>query len=468
MFDSKTLLSAMASIVLVRNITNEVIPHEILNFVQSGLHHFCRQFSAQFTIVIEEFQGMAKNQVFEAAETYLGTKATVSTERVKVSKSHDHKKLSFNIDRGEEVSDDFEGIRVKWKLICIQEDGSRIRHNDMYASSMSEIRSYELTFHKKHKNKIIDSYLPYVMEMAKQIKEANMAIKIHSNDYGCWSHEPVKFNHPMSFNTLAIDEELQREIMNDLDNFVKAKEFYRRTGKAWQRGYLLYGPPGTGKSSLIAAMANYLNYDIYDLDLTDVQDNKILKQLILGMSNRSILVIEDIDCTINLQNREEDKDVVDNGYNKVTLSGLLNAVDGLWSCCGEEHIIVFTTNHKDKLDPALLRPGRMDKQIHLSYCNFSALKQLVVNYLCITQHELFEEIEVLLGEVQVTPAEIAEELTKDCDATECLEDLIKSLQAKKMIKEDINNEENVKEEHELGSYEEGTAADSDTGSNTNT
>jgi len=140
-------------------------------------------------------------------------------------------------------------------------------------------------------------------------------------------------------------------------------------------------------------------------------------------------------------------------FQQVTLSGLLNAVDGLWSCCGEEHIIVFTTNHKERLDPALLRPGRMDKQIHLSYCNFSAFKQLVVNYLCITEHELFEKIEVLLEEVQVTPAEIAEELTKDCDATECLQDLIKSLQAKKMIKEDIKNEENIKEEHELGSYD---------------
>ena len=122
----------------------------------------------------------------------------------------------------------------------------------------------------------------------------------------------------------------------------------------------------------------------------------------------------------------------------MTLSGLLNAVDGLWSCCCEEHIIVFTTNHKERLDPALLRPGRMDKQIHLSYCNFSAFKQLVINYLCITEHELFEKIEVLLGEVQVTPAAIAEELTKDVDATECLQDLIKFLQAKKISKKKVN------------------------------
>jgi chaperone BCS1 len=76
----------------------------------------------------------------------------------------------------------------------------------------------------------------------------------------------------------------------------------------------------------------------------------------------------------------------------------------------------------------------MDKQIHLSYCNFSAFKQLATNYLCITQHELYEKIEVLLEQVQVTPAEIAEELTNDADATECLQELVKFFEAKKMLK----------------------------------
>ncbi|KAL5081543.1 hypothetical protein RYX36_009964 [Vicia faba] len=445
-FDTKPFVSAMASIMVMRTIKNELIPPEFLNFFQSGLDHLSRRFSAEFTVVIEEFQGLARNQVFEAAEIYLGTKAaTVSAERVKVSKSEDHKKLSFNIDRNEEVNDAFEGVSVKWKLICIQVDSSRIRHYDNDSSAVAEIRSYELTFHKKHKNKIFNSYLPYVLEVAQQIKNGNMAIKIHSNEYGYWSRDE-KFNHPMSFDTLAIDEKLQREIVNDLDKFVRAREFYRRTGKAWKRGYLLYGPPGTGKSSLIAAMANYLHYDIYDLDLTVVGDNKSLRQLILGMSNRSILVIEDIDCTIKLQNREEDEEASSNGHDKVTLSGLLNATDGLWSCCAEEHIIIFTTNHKEKLDPALLRPGRMDKQILLSYCSFSAFKQLAMNYLCVNEHELFEKIEQLLGQVKVTPAEIGEVLTKDVDATECLQDLINFLQEKKMIKKEIMDEGNVKEE----------------------
>ncbi|PNY13733.1 mitochondrial chaperone BCS1, partial [Trifolium pratense] len=108
MFDTKPIVSAMASIVLMRTITNELIPHEVLNIFQSALHHLSRHFSAQFTIVIEEFQGRARNQVFEAAQIYLGTKATVSVERVKVNKSEDHKNLSFNIDKNEEVSDNFE------------------------------------------------------------------------------------------------------------------------------------------------------------------------------------------------------------------------------------------------------------------------------------------------------------------------------------------------------------------------
>ncbi|KAI3849094.1 hypothetical protein MKW98_029019, partial [Papaver atlanticum] len=50
----------------------------------------------------------------------------------------------------------------------------------------------------------------------------------------------------------------------------------------------------------------------------------------------------------------------------MTISGLLNLIDGLWSSCGDERIIIFTTNHKEK--PSLLRPGRMDMHIHMSYC----------------------------------------------------------------------------------------------------
>lgn len=155
-------------------------------------------------------------------------------------------------------------------------------------------------------------------------------------------------------------------LIQDLENFVKRRDYYRRIGKAWKRGYLLYGPPGTGKSSLVAAMAKFLNYDIFYLDVTDVESNADLKSLLISTSNRSMLVIEDVDCCNN-------RDSLVDHSNKLTLSGILNFTDGLWSCCTDERIIVFTTNHKEKLDPALLRPGRMDMHVHLSYCSFRRL-----------------------------------------------------------------------------------------------
>jgi hypothetical protein len=158
------------------------------------------------------------------------------------------------------------------------------------------------------------------------------------------------------------------------------------------------------------------------------------------------MVIEDIDCSIDLTGKRrnkndkkkkaapwEDKD--DDGTNKVTLSGLLNFIDGLWSACGGERIIVFTTNHKDKLDPALIRRGRMDMHIEMSYCCFQGFKVLAKNYLGVQDdHELFTDIRQLLEEVDMTPADVAENLmprskTKDVDA--CLRKLVKALEEAK-------------------------------------
>jgi chaperone BCS1 len=94
---------------------------------------------------------------------------------------------------------------------------------------------------------------------------------------------------------------------------------------------------------------------------------------------------------------------------QVTLSGLLNAMDGMWSSNGDERIIVFTTNHKERLDPAWLLPGRMDMHINLSFCTFNGFRILASNYLDVQSHPLFEQVEGLLEKVEVTPAAGAEE-----------------------------------------------------------
>ncbi|KAL9680584.1 hypothetical protein QQ045_018465 [Rhodiola kirilowii] len=75
-----------------------------------------------------------------------------------------------------------------------------------------------------------------------------------------------------------MDPKKKQDIINDLITFSKAIDYYAQIGKAWKRGYLLYGPPGTGKSTMIAAMANFLGYDVYDLELTVVKNNAELRR----------------------------------------------------------------------------------------------------------------------------------------------------------------------------------------------
>ncbi|XP_057788912.1 protein HYPER-SENSITIVITY-RELATED 4-like [Salvia miltiorrhiza] len=167
----------------------------------------------------------------------------------------------------------------------------------------SEVRSFELTFHKTNREMVIHSYLPHIANLAKMRKQENKTIKIFTVDYenmyninDMW--KPVMLDHPATFATLAMDAHQKDVILKDVDRFLQRIEYYRKVGKAWKRGYLLYGLPGTGKSSFIAAMTNYLNFDVYDLELTELRQNSDLQKLLLATANKSVLVVEDIDCTI--------------------------------------------------------------------------------------------------------------------------------------------------------------------------
>jgi DNA polymerase III delta prime subunit len=158
----------------------------------------------------------------------------------------------------------------------------------------------------------------------------------------------------------AMEPAKKKEVMEDLDAFRNGKDYHASIGKAWKRDYLLYGPPGTGKSTMVAAMVNYLHYDVYDLELTSVHTNTDLCKLFIGTINKSI-IIEDIDCSLDLtgkRKRKKKTDSTDTSNNKdgplgppspkedksdskVTLSGMLNFIDDLWSGSGVERIILY-------------------------------------------------------------------------------------------------------------------------------
>ncbi|XP_019442623.1 PREDICTED: AAA-ATPase ASD, mitochondrial-like isoform X2 [Lupinus angustifolius] len=441
--------SIIASFMFFWAMFQRFFPSQLINQFEKYSQRLVTLIYPYIQITFHEFTGerLMRSEAYSAIENYLSSKASTQAKRLKGDIAKNNQSLVLSMDDHEEVADEFNGIKLWWASGKHVMKSQSISFNHM----TDEKRYYKLTFHKYHRDMILGTYLNHVMKEGNDIKIKNRQRKLYTNNGSYWSH--VVFQHPATFQTLAMEPKEKELIIDDLITFSKSGDFYAGIGRAWKRGYLLYGPPGTGKSTMIAAMANLLGYDLYDLELTNVKDNTELRKLLIETSSKSIIVIEDIDCSLDLtgqrrkkrekKEEEEEKDPrqkqqgmeESEGKNsKVTLSGLLNFIDGLWSACGGERLIVFTTNYVEKLDPALVRKGRMDKHIELSYCGFEAFKLLAKNYLKIESHHLFGTICELLKETKITPAEVAEHLmpkTSSGDAELYLKSLIQALELEK-------------------------------------
>lgn len=443
--------SIVGSLMFVWAMFKQFFPYQLINQIEKHSQRLVIYMYPYIQITFNEFTGerLMRSEAYSAIENYLSSKASTQAKRLKGDIGKNNQSLVLSMDDHEEVADEFNGLKLWW---ASGKHISKAQSTVSFHHSMSEERRYyKLTFHKRNRDVILGTYLNYVMEEGKAIRVKNRQRKLYTNSGAHWSH--VVFEHPATFQTLAMDPEEKEMIIDDLITFSKAGGFYSRIGRAWKRGYLLYGPPGTGKSTMIAAMANLLGYDLYDLELTAVKENTELRKLLIETSSKSIIVIEDIDCSLDLtgqrrkkKEKEEEGKEKDPGQkqqgmqerdvrpSQVTLSGLLNFIDGLWSSCGGERLIVFTTNYVEKLDPALVRKGRMDKHIELSYCGFEAFKLLAKNYLNIESHHLFGTIHELLKEIKITPADVAEHLMPKSsfgDAEIYLKSLIQALELAK-------------------------------------
>jgi len=143
------------------------------------------------------------------------------------------------------------------------------------------------------------------------------------------------------------------EILGDVREFIISEKWYNNLGIPYKWSYLLYGPPGTGKSSLAQAIAAEIKYSICYLNCSVKEINdSTLNDLLNSSPKKSIILLEDVDSIFSERKLTEKNNIL-------TFSGFLNALDGVRS--QEGRIIIMTTNYKERLDPALLRPGRTDK-----------------------------------------------------------------------------------------------------------
>lgn len=193
-----------------------------------------------------------------------------------------------------------------------------------------------------------------------------------------WGPEWRPFGQPRKkrmFGSVILDEGVGEAILNDVKDFLQSGDWYHRRGIPYRRGYLLYGPPGSGKTSYIQALAGELDYNICILNLSEnnLTDDR-LNHLMNHIPERSILLLEDVDAAFNKREQSKEK-----GFTSgVTFSGLLNALDGVTSA--EECITFMTTNHPEKLDPALMRPGRVDFKVLINNATEYQVRKMFLRF----------------------------------------------------------------------------------------
>ncbi|GLA67401.1 hypothetical protein AtubIFM54640_010719 [Aspergillus tubingensis] len=207
----------------------------------------------------------------------------------------------------------------------------------------------------------------------KYLKEAQRKISVFENREGEWKKAKLRPVRPIS--TVIMDEEVKDDILRDVDEFLDQdmQDWYAERGIPYKRGYLLFGPPGTGKSSFSLSLAGKHELDIYTLQLSNISDSTLMK-LFAELPPRSIVLLEDVDTAGVGRRGSVDTDQDGNSQSAVTLSGLLNVLDGVSS--QEGRILIMTTNHIDHLDEALVRPGRSDKKVHFKLADQNMSTQL--------------------------------------------------------------------------------------------
>ena len=258
-------------------------------------------------------------------------------------------------------------------------------------------------------------------------------------------------------------------ILSKIDFFLKNRDWYVNKGIPYTLGFLLHGKPGCGKTSFIKALLNYTKRHCINVKLSDDFNLDSLKEIIqkekiedyIIPNNNRILVFEDIDCMGQMvKKRKDDNDFEtksvpmedeemlledlsekekkhikkvlaaknkEKNSGKNNLSYFLNILDGLVE--GDGRIIIMTTNKPGSLDPALIRPGRIDEKIEFKELSYTDIINILVNFYELEDIEKDNLISKIKGNIdkfdrKYTPAELIN-ICRGCDNINMIKEYFK-------------------------------------------
>ncbi|KAG6504077.1 AAA-ATPase At2g46620-like [Zingiber officinale] len=321
--------------------------------------------------------------------------------------------FSFVPVTGYAVGDSFRGFRLSW---TVDDAGGLL-----------------LRLRRQDRASVFRPYLGHVESVAEEIHFRRREAMIFTNFGPNWKSASL-FNHPATLDAVAMDAEQKARVRADLEAFLKGRDYYHRLCRVWRRSYLLHGPSGTGKSTFAAAMANFLGYDIYDLDLAAVSSAGELKALLAATRPRSMILVEHVERHIHVNSGGE---------------GMLRFTDRI----GEERVVVYTLTGEGvaaALEPELT----VDVRVHFPLCDFPAFKALASGYLGLEDHKMYPKVEEMFkGGATMSPAEVSEVMMENRGSpNRALKSLIGALQQQRPLPplKSIDSDSNVNRGNSAG------------------
>jgi mitochondrial chaperone BCS1 len=217
--------------------------------------------------------------------------------------------------------------------------------------------------------------------------------------------DTVERKIPRKPSSLVYQAGLFEQLQADVEAFIAEAGWYREMGIPHRRGYLLYGPPGNGKSSVVAALAGVVGSDVCILNLSSSRcSDENMTTLLANAPEKAIILLEDIDAVF--EGRKKNK----TNNNALSFHGLLNALDGV--AAQENRLVFMTTNHRDLLDAALIRPGRCDVHLFIGNANTSQMIGMLNRFFPRLSQASAEDLAARIPEHSLSMAQVQEFLLR--------------------------------------------------------
>jgi chaperone BCS1 len=285
------------------------------------------------------------------------------------------------------------GQHLIWYKRCpilFERDSSERSHtSSTFDNSHSSGSSNKLTFWKLGPSKeLLQQMFIEARDYCLSKSQGRVLIYTRNDEFSRYGEWQVFLQQEkIPFESVILDHNMADDILKDIERFMSRKDEYKSKGIPYRRSYLFYGPPGSGKTSFVKVLAGKLNLNVCILTLGHNLDDDALNRLFTNAPENAIILIEDID--VIFPSREDLKEHLkkandtsslefSRSQKKVTFSGLLNAIDGVAS--QEGRIVIMTTNYPEHLDPALLRPGRVDRVYEFSLASKVQAQQMFLKF----------------------------------------------------------------------------------------